>query len=182
MADQNIAKKNRSQILILVLALPLLALFAVYSLIFLAGQETLLQTTNNGEFVDPPMMVRDLDLTSATGGPVDGSAYWWVWIVAQNCDEDCRKALLELRQLPDLLANEASRVQLALALTGQTDLFTDGRIGAVRLFRIGNENSLADGLYIVDPAGNVVLHYPMGSAMQALAEDLRKMLRAAVDA
>ena len=61
-------------------ALPLLALFGVYSLIYLAGQDTLLQTTNAGEFVDPPLMARDLGLTDAEGRSVDGSDAWWVWV------------------------------------------------------------------------------------------------------
>ena len=180
MADQEIVRKNRWQVVIMVIALPLLALFAVYSLIFLAGQDKLLQTTNAGEFVDPPLMARDLGLTDAEGRPVDGSDAWWVWVAADDCAAACRQALAELESLSDRLAEDAGRVRSALVVSEPADLFESGATldsVAVEPFRSAGEQRLADGIYIVDPPGNVVLRYPLDAELDVVAQDLRKMLK-----
>ena len=156
------------------IALPLLALFAVYSLIFLAGQDTLLQTTNAGEFVDPPLMARDLGLSDAQGRPVDGSDSWWVWVAADDCAAACRQTLVELSSLNDRLGEDAGRVRLAV-VTAEPSAGLDSV--AVEQFRSTAERRLARGVYIVDPAGNVVLRYAIGKRIDAVVEDLRKMLQ-----
>ena len=180
MADREIVRKNRWQVVIMVIALPLLALFAVYSLIFLAGQDTLLQTTNAGEFVDPPLMARDLGLTDAQGRPVDGSDAWWVWVAVDKCAAACRQAVAVLGSLNGRLAEHAGRVRLALVVSEPADLFESGASldsMAVEPFRSAGEQRLADGIYIVDPPGNVVLRYPLEVGIDAVAEDLKKMLK-----
>ena len=155
-------------------ALPLLALFGVYSLIYLAGQDTLLQTTNAGEFVDPPLMARDLGLSDAEGRPVDGSDAWWVWVAANDCAAACRRAIEALGRLKDQLAEDAGRVRLAAVVSG-TGATLESMV--VEQFRSTGEQRLADGIYIVDPPGNVVLRYPLEAEVDAVAEDLISMLK-----
>ena len=155
-------------------ALPLLALFGVYSLIYLAGQDTLLQTTNAGEFVDPPLMARDLGLSDAAGRPVDGSDAWWVWVAADDCAAACRQAIEALGRLKDRLAEDAGRVRLAVVAAGPGAAL-DSMV--VEQFRSTGEQRLADGIYIVDPPGNVVLRYPLEAEVDAVAEDLISMLK-----
>lgn len=174
MADREIAKKNRWQVVIMAVALPLLALFGVYSLIYLAGQDTLLQTTNAGEFVDPPLMARDLGLSDAEGRPVDGSDAWWVWVAADDCAAACRQAIVALGRLKDRLAEDAGRVRLAAVISGPGATL-DSMV--VEQFRSAGEQQLDDGIYIVDPPGNVVLRYPMEADVDAVAEDLISMLK-----
>lgn len=161
-------------------ALPILALFGVYSLIYLAGQDTLLQTTNAGEFVDPPLMARDLGLSDAEGRPVDGSDAWWVWVAADDCDVGCRHALATLGRLKDQLAENAGRVRLAVVVSGPADSFESGAAldsMVVEQFRSTGEQRLTDGVYIVDPPGNVVLRYPLEAGVDVVAEDLKRMLK-----
>ncbi len=161
------------------IALPLLALFGVYSLIYLAGQDSLLRTTNAGEFVDPPLMARDLGLSDAEGRPVDGSDAWWVWVAAEDCAAACRQSLAALGPLNERLAEDAGRVRLALVVSGP-DGFEPGAASdsrPVEQFRSTGGQRLADGVYIVDPPGNVVLRYPLDAAVDAVAEDLTRMLK-----
>lgn len=174
MADREIAKKNRWQVVIMAVALPLLALFGVYSLIYLAGQDTLLQTTNAGEFVDPPLMARDLGLSDAEGRPVDGSDAWWVWVAADDCAAACRQTIGALGRLKDQLAEDAGRVRFAVVVAGPGAAL-DSMV--VEQFRSAGEQRLDDGIYIVDPPGNVVLRYPMEADVDAVAEDLISMLK-----
>ena len=118
MTDQESIKRNRTQVVIMIVALPLMVLFGAYSLIFLAQQEELRDTTNFGEFVDPPLLAGELGLTDAAGQPVDGRAFWWVWVVASECAAPCRQALDGLAQLRELLAENAAKTQLALVPQG----------------------------------------------------------------
>lgn len=155
-------------------ALPLLALFGVYSLIYLAGQDTLLQTTNAGEFVDPPLMARDLGLSDGEGRPVDGSDSWWVWVAADDCAAACRAAIANLAGLNDRLGAQAGRVRLAVVVTGPSAELDSA---AVERFRSAGEQRLAEGVYIVDPMGNVVLRYATETSVDAVVEDLMRMLK-----
>jgi len=173
-ADLQIIRKNRWQVVIMVVALPLLALFAVYSLIFLAGQDALLQTTNAGEFVDPPLMARDLALRDAERRPVDGSDSWWIWVASDDCSAACRQALDELSGLHARLAEDAGRVRLALVTADSSGA---AGLPAVERFRSSGERRLDAGVYIVDPAGNLVLRHSLGASVDAVVEDLQKMLK-----
>ena len=157
-------------------ALPLLALFGVYSLIFLAGQDTLLQTTNAGEFVDPPLMARDLGLSDAEGRPVDGSDAWWVWVVADDCAAVCQQTLTAFERLDDQLAEDAGRVRLAVVASRSSSML-DSMAVDFEQFRSSGDQRLADGIYIVDPPGNVVLRYPLEPGVDAVVQDLTKVLK-----
>ena len=181
MTNPEVAKKNRSQVVILIIALPLMVLFGAYSLIYLAQQEGLRETTNLGEFVNPPVMARELGLTDAVGQPVDGSASWWVWVAAEDCTASCRQALAGLEQLPELLAENAAAVQLALVV-GKPAVAPDSEMAATpQQFTSDGEATLADGVYIVDPAGNLILRHALTAPTMAVAEDLKKLLKAQRD-
>ena len=75
-AEERIAKRNRPQVIIMLVAFPLLCAFGVYSLIWLAQRDAMMETTNRGDFVDPPVLARELGLSDGTGMPVDGRDSW----------------------------------------------------------------------------------------------------------
>ncbi len=177
MANLEVVKRNRRQVVIMIIALPLMVLFGVYSLIYLAQQETLRHTTNLGEFVEPPVLARDLGLTDAVGEPVDGSRHWWVWVAVKDCATVCRQALHHLAQLPELLAEQAAHMRLALVLTKPGASPGDERSVGHRIFTSEGEKTLADGIYVVDPAGNVILRYELTANAMPVAQDLKKMLK-----
>ena len=177
MPNPEVAKRNRSQVVTLVIALPLMVLFGAYSLIYLAQQEGLRETTNLGEFVDPPVVARELGLTNAAGQPVDGRASWWVWVAANECAAACRQALDNLAQLPELLAEDAAKARLALVINGPEALPTGAVDAAHQQFKSAGEAKLAEGVYLVDPAGNVMLRYGLSAGAAPVAEDLQKLLK-----
>ena len=181
MTEPEIAKKNRTQVVIMIVALPLMVLFGAYSLIYLAQQEGLRETTNLGEFVDPPVRAHELGLTDAAGQPVEGSAHWWVWVVAGDCAGPCRQALAELAQLAEMLGRKAAETRLALIVNGQGALPVGEAQAVHHSFRSDGEETLADGVYLVDPAGNVVLRYGLTAGAATVAEDLKKLLNVRSD-
>ena len=177
MVDEKGARKNRTQVIIMLVAFPLLSVFAVYSLVWLANRDTLLQTTNRGDFVDPPVLARELGLRNASGAIVDGSGTWWVWLVNRDCNAACERSLDEIETLRRGLYEQAQDVRHAL-VTGRNaeSVPPPGRYPRIFRFTSDGEKSLDEGIYLVDAAGNVVLHYPADTLAQPVLEDLVRLL------
>lgn len=135
-------------------------------------------TTNYGTFVSPALTVRDLDLRDGMGLPVTETVTWYLWVVTGDvCDEACRNALHQLRQLHVLLNRDAARVQRALVTaTGRHDAELAETYPRLAFLR-ADLAALATGIYIVDPLGNLVLYYPMSDAGKPVLEDLKRLLK-----
>ena len=178
MASPKIAKQNRPQVIIMLIALPLLCAFGVYSLIFLAQRDTLFQTTNQGKFVDPPALARHLGLSDALGVPVDGSGRWWLWLVRAQCDAACAATLAGLQRLHSQLGPNAGRVRQALISADERGFQRlGGQFPDLLRFVSSGERRLEEGVYIVDPMGSVVLRYPPDTEPEPVQHDLVRMLK-----
>ena len=179
MADSQTAKQNRPQVIIMLIALPLISAFAVYSLIFLAQRDALFQTTNQGEFVDPPVLARHLELHDASGAPVDGSGRWWLWLVRMECDAACEATLAGLQQLHGQLGTDAGRVRRAFISPDESGFRQlGGRFPELLRLVANGERRLEEGAYIVDPLGSVLLRYPADTQPEPVQEDLARLLEA----
>ncbi len=160
-------------------AFPLLCAFGVYSLIWLAERGALFSTTNQGAFVDPPVLARELGLLDEAGLVVDGRDGWWVWLATTDCTEACLGALEVMRGLRQRLNEHAERLRLALVRPPQSNALPPaGQFPQTRRFTSAGEKALAAGIYLVDPAGNVVLRYPLDSPVSPILEDLERLLEA----
>jgi hypothetical protein len=150
---------------------------AAYVLFYLASEGGVWRTTNHGEFVEPPLAVTALELADAHGARPDLAGSWWLWTVAADgCGSECGAALHRLRALHVLLNKDATRLRRALvvpAVTPHSALEEDP--GLLLLGAPGLP--LADGIYIVDPIGNLVLFYPYAAAGAPVLEDLKRLLR-----
>ncbi len=183
MADQTVAKRNRPQLIIMLIAFPMLSIFATYSLVWLANRDTLLESTNHGRFVDPPVLARELGLADTSGMPVDGSGSWWIWLVTEGCDALCEQALAEMRSTRERLNERAGDLRQALVTGSRGDSQPPARhYSGVRHFISDGEKNLQPGIYLVDPVGNVVLTYPADTRSQPMFEDLSRLLEVSGDA
>ena len=181
--DKQVARRNRPQVIIMAVAFPVLLIFGIYSLVWLAQQDTLLETTNRGEFVDPPLLARELGLADGSGMPVDGSGSWWVWLVTADCMSACEGALQEMRILQERMYDHADAVRQALVTPPDTgSLPSPDRYPRVLRFTSDGDKALDEGVYLVDPAGNVVLRYPADTRSQPIFEDLGRLLEVDEDA
>ena len=182
MADKRIASKNRPQIIIMLVAFPLLVVFGTHSLVWLAERDTLLETTNRGAFVDPPLLARELGLRDAAGAVVDGSGVWWVWVATADCAAACERSLTAMRELRRRLRDHADPVRQALVTKPYADsLPPPGRYPETRHFISDSDKALEEGVYLVDPVGNVVLRYPLDTGHQPVLEDLARLLEVPED-
>lgn len=163
--------------LVVILVIALASVGGAYLLYYLSGDDGLWGTTNRGTFVDPPVNVSELEVRTDSGAAFDTGGNWWLWVVPRGpCESSCQDALHQLRQLHVLLHRDAGRVRRALVAA-------DGESGAAaedypRLQVLsGNLEPLDRGIYVIDPLGNLVFHYPLEDAGEPVLDDLERLLK-----
>lgn len=176
MHDRSASASPRRQF-VLILLVAFGSLVGAWLLFYVATQGGLWGTVNKGTFVDPPMTVADLELDTDDGVPFATDGKWWLWVVPKGpCEEACRHAVHQLRQLHVLLNRDAPRVRRALVTaSGEADAALLERYPRVQVLS-GNLADLKEGLYVVDPIGNLVLHYPLEDAGEPVLDDLERLL------
>ncbi len=173
---QNAQQKNR-RMLLGMFAIAFVTLGAAYVLFYTARTGGVWGTTNQGTFVDPHRTVAELGLTDDRGQVLTEGGTWWLWVVAPDgCDAECETAVHQLRQLHVLLNKDADRVQRGLLTRSvESPSVLDEYPRVVHL--TGSLTGLDEGVYIVDPIGNLVLFYPLADAGKPVLEDLKKLLK-----
>ena len=175
--DMTDAQQKNRRLLLAMFAIAFLTLGASYVVFYLARAGGVWGTTNHGTFVSPPLTVAELELSDDRGALMTEGGTWWLWVVAPGeCGEDCAQAVHQLRQLHVLLNKDADRVQRGLLTRPQVSppVLAD----YPHLTHLtGALSSLAEGIYIVDPIGNLVLFYPLADAGKPVLEDLKKLLK-----
>lgn len=83
---------------------------------------------------------------------------WHILMVSpKTCEVRCEEQLDALRRIHDALGREADRVRVSRQSV--------------------EENALTEGVWIVDPLGNLVLQYPESQIGKPILEDLKHLLR-----
>ena len=165
---------NRTQLIAIVL-IAALSLGGSYALFYYTRSSGEFATTNHGEFVVPPSTVAQL------GWEVEGrnstGRRWWVWTVASTCDEVCRASIKNMRAVHILLNKEAGRVRRGITTTMQEPLPAwTAAYPKLTQVSVAQPERVAEGIYIVDPNGNLVFFYPLGTDPKSVLEDLKKLL------
>ena len=168
--------KNRRMLLVM-FAIAFLTLGGSYVLFYTAQEGGVWGTTNQGEFVDPPLTVAALGLKGSDGQLLTEGGSWWLWVVSEgDCLGDCATAVHQLRQLHILLNKDSDRVQRGLITEpGVVPGLLAEYPGAQHF--TGEISALTQGIYIVDPIGNLVLYYPLTDAGKPVLTDLKKLLK-----
>ncbi|HRJ51393.1 MAG TPA: SCO family protein [Candidatus Thiothrix moscowensis] len=155
-------------------------------------------TTNFGTLLSPVRAVGDLPLVGldgATFNTADLRGKWVLMTVADSaCAAACQKNLYNLRQVRKAMGNERRRVERLLVLTNTDSLpalqaqlhehegmkVAKGPTTSVQQWQavLPNPNPVAeDGLYILDPLGNVMMSYPPDFNGELIIKDLRRLLK-----
>jgi cytochrome oxidase Cu insertion factor (SCO1/SenC/PrrC family) len=155
-------------------------------------------STNKGELIDPARPLPEVSLPTPSGSPTAADflrGKWSIVFVGDGaCDEGCRKALTDIRQVRLALNQNSTRVQRVFLYSGpccdeayfsteQAGLITasvDDAAGKSVLEVFPADNgvaALAAGrLYLVDPLGNLMMSYERGAPVKGLLDDLKKLL------
>ena len=123
---------------------------------------------------------------------------WTLLMVTESaaCELSCTDALHMTRQIHHALGREIDRLHRVLAQTkalddrGRQRLLAHTRSANVVLAALatpawrdrlaavlGEKDTLASSVFVIDPLGRVVLYYDMGQAPRGLLQDLKRLLR-----
>lgn len=107
-----------------------------------------LDSTPNGELLNPP-----LHLTS----DYNSSLRLWrvLYITTQCLKEDCDLQQAKIVSIKEATGKDFKRVDAVMVVTSE----------------------IPEGLYIMDPDGNIILKYPLDAPGKDILEDLRHLLK-----
>lgn len=193
------ARRSRGPLWLLVglFFVPLLASFILY---YGADGWRPVGNTNHGDLIDPARPLPAVALPTPQGGTTDENFLRGLWTIVYiggaACDERCRTALIDLRQVRLALNEDSRRVQRVFLYTGECcadeEYFTREHAGLLRAsidndlgrtlveqFRLrpGDAAEEAGRIYVVDPLGNLMMSYAASAPARGLLEDLEKLLR-----
>lgn len=170
--------------LIIMLVVASFSLFGSYFLFLAMRDGGQWGTSNHGAFVQPHLNAAALAVEPVGEPALDWSEHWWLLTVsADNCAAACAEAVHLLRQMQILLNKDSDRVRRAVLTTGTTAVALQADYPALAVARLpslavaGRDEALAPGIYIVDPQGNFVFHYPLDVEGSAMLKDLKKLLK-----
>jgi hypothetical protein len=145
--------------------------------------------TNNGELILPPR-----GFVALTGQSVEKlNGKWAILIPGSNdCDNDCRQLLHITRQVHVALGKDSDRVQRFYLsdngpLTGQfsslvkteyPQLTVLNQPGSTIAEILGPDWFLAQKVYLVDPAGNIMMAYTVDLIGKPMLKDLKHLFKA----
>ncbi len=146
--------------------------------------------TNNGTLLKPVIVLPDVGLADGSGGRVTPEALRGRWsltyLARSDCAETCRSALNTLRQIRLGSGKEAVRIQRVLlsdsALPDAAWLEAEqagliiARPGSHIRFRLAIDE-LDEGIYLIDPLGNLIMAYPADAQPKPVYADLKKLLK-----
>ena len=149
---------------------------------------------NHGSLLTPPRQLPQPALPRVppgASGEVTFRGDWTLVYVGDGaCDEDCRHALLVMRQTRLALNNDMTRVERVWLTTGTccpAEAGAPREAGLVVLDASGPAAGAllaafpaagrAHSLFVVDPLGNLMMSYDARRDPHGLLEDLRRLLR-----
>lgn len=195
------AAANRSKqrrIFFIVLALffsPLAAAFLVY---YGMGWRPP-GNTSTGDLINPARPLPSVSLPNSTGGATSAEflrdKWSMVYLGDGACDDNCRRALTDMRQIRLALNKDMGRVQRVFLYTNaccDAQYFNDEQSGVIAV-KLDSEQGAAmlpafpsyggvpalqaGRVYLVDPLGNLMMSYAPSAPPKGILSDLKKLLK-----
>ncbi len=137
-------------------------------------------TVNYGEFVNPIIATKEQDVVFAKGSKGSLQGLWTLAYVTNQCDDACINTLKDMKLTRTLVNENMRRIQRLLLINGTTDITEPGLLIAQpsealrqQLGRFPNNT-----LFLIDPLGNVMLHYnPQTLVIKLVLKDLKRLLK-----
>ncbi len=167
-----VVRRHRLQ-MIGIMLIGFVTLGGSYAMFYFAKSGGSWGTTNHGEFVTPHTTTEQLGWQVA-GNP----QHWWLWMVTSGCDAACQDQVQKMQALHKLLNRDVDR--LRRGYTGPQEAPAPpwmARYPALATVNVADRSAVEDGIYIIDPNGNLVLYYPLDVDPKPLLEDLKKLLK-----
>ena len=131
-------------------------------------------TTNKGEFVTPPISLGEVGWIDSTGRLLDAQGKWWLWLNDRSCRADCDEIIERLIATHTLLNRQSDRARLAILIS---DEVAPTVLPAEVTVLSGVQDSVPEGIYIIDPIGNFVFRYRADGNPKDILADLKRLLK-----
>lgn len=197
--QKKIQQRSRVKLVILfsIFLLPIIVAYVLYK----NPQWQPGSSKNNGILFNPVVIFSSFDLQTMDGKKFSAEQLRGKWsliyIGKQTCDEICKQTLLKAMNGLIAQGREASRINYyyivnadkfdadrsAMAESYPRLVFLKGdkkqRAMLLPKFSVGKEHKVGDDdrLYLLDPAGVLLMHYPSGFKDLGLMEDLKHLLK-----
>lgn len=193
-------KKNKRTMLLLFVMFAAPILLAVF--VFNTDPSGKYATKNRGNLITPAVELKNIELEFIENKKpyklVDQEHQWlMVFVGAGECDDNCKRQLVVMRQTRLAQGGEFTRVnRLYVIQDKQSDKFMkevkafhpdmDIVTGSKQqLENVVTQFTLADKvsvgtsnrIYIVDPIGNLMMYYELDAAASDIAKDLARLLK-----
>lgn len=156
--------------------------------------------TNYGDIYQPVRPVDNLILQGDDGVvELDSLRRQWVFLVVarDECNTECEANILKMRQLRFMQNNDMTRIRTVFLHTGlpvaiATDLAA--KYSPIEAYAVESEAykkwseililddapdaAQVDRLYIIDPAGNLMMSYPPSADPNIMKKDIKRLLKA----
>jgi len=153
--------------------------------------------SNHGELIQPPFPVAELQLHGADGSPLAErfgpelvEPEWTMVVVAEDCGAACEDLLYRTRQVNIALGKNATRVNRAAWVGGMSDDLAQRWPEEYSLMeKLTMSDSAAPSwpagvdpvqqprILVVDPFGNIVMHYGSEHTGKEMLKDLKQLLK-----
>jgi cytochrome oxidase Cu insertion factor (SCO1/SenC/PrrC family) len=201
MNDNQLVNRKRSRLTLIFLVLVFIMPVALAFLFYLNPQWQPAGTKNFGTLYNSPVSLGEFTLQTRQGETFTREQLRGKWsliyIGGSTCEQACREALYKAGAARIAQGTEAGRINVYYLLatehfagdiqTLQKDyprlIMLRGTAGQretlIRQFAISADHMPGSDnrLYLVDPPGNLILHYPSGFRDIGLMEDLKHLLK-----
>jgi hypothetical protein len=137
-------------------------------------------TVNYGEFVNPIITTEKQDVVFSKNTQGDLQGLWTLTYVANHCDNNCKKALKDMKTIRILMNEHMRRIQRLLLISGTTDIQEKGLLVARPSKALKQKlQKFADNtLFLVDPLGNIMLRYnAQDLVIKRVLKDLKRLFK-----
>lgn len=194
-------RASRRKLLLILACFGIPLLLATIWLQVLRANDGTIGDTSRGQLVQPPLPLEDFALRTVDGETYDLAELRGSWtlltVPAGECDERCARNLYHMRQVRLALNHRMDRVDrvvlpaaeaplpasLIADHPGLTVLQGDAAMRASLLDQIARAEAAMDdavpfdGIYLVDPNGNLMLRFDADLDPRAMLKDLKHLLK-----
>jgi len=184
--------KNQKLIILLIVLVTLGPFLFAYTL-YRKGNAAQLKMNNNGDLISPMI---NIEKNEAITGKTLLGKWWLVYVGPKNCRLECHDTLYNLKQIRTALGKDTHRLErLFIAhpeceksvcesflsdsypdmkrITMNTAEFNRLFAGVSHHF----EREMIGEIYVIDPKGNIMMHYSAEMEARAILSDVKRLLR-----
>ncbi|MGK0297539.1 MAG: cytochrome oxidase Cu insertion factor (SCO1/SenC/PrrC family) [Gammaproteobacteria bacterium] len=197
--NSNIKSGNRFELmsLLVVFSSPFLVAWLIYNYTGI-GKDG--ETINYGELIKPPWTISNTVLLDAVSGETSRPLYgkWnFLYYSTDQCSSKCQNDITKLQELRFATGDNADRIEILLladdiATSTLPDMLANESFWTNVLILMrpdiqpieendyetrGSLSTMAQGIYLIDPLGNILMKYNFDSDAAGILRDLKRLLR-----